>query len=160
MAAVATTPSATAIGTLSSASASMPTSMTPMVIAGLRPSCFCRSCSPSSSASLISMIDEAGGARVMQNFRQPQCLGDDEQHGADRDRRLRELRRHLRQADHVLALQDHQHLDAVEREQDEKQNDHRFGEQRRGKRAAFGGMALTRPGTPIWAPRSAASAEP
>ena len=81
--------------------------MSAMVIAALRPIDELRRAMRHASSDSAST--KPPPRACAQYVRQPQRFGDDEEHGADRDRRLGKPRRHPRQGDQVVAEHD-QHL--------------------------------------------------
>ena len=87
IAAIATTPSAIAIGTLSRIRPTRPTNISATVTRSLS--------APRDCAGACSWSTMPGAARLAQHLGQAQQLRDDEQRAADRDHRLREARRHL-----------------------------------------------------------------
>ena len=112
-----------------------------------------------SSAPALLVVDDAGAARLAQHLGQAEQLRDDEQRAADRDHRLREPRRHPGQADHGVALQDHQHLEA-EPGQQREEADHADLAEQHGRHAPARRHGVDQAGKPMWARLSAASAAP
>ena len=92
----ATTPSDTAIGTLTSTSASTAANSPSMMLIGVRP--FSADRRPARRRP-----SPVGGARGHDQIDQVRDLGDHDQRRRDRDHRLHDVHRHPRQADHRVA---------------------------------------------------------